>query len=91
MRKGLAKEQASYSKNEVLLTATGTVQQKEAYSEVQTTGDRLLQLAYTTASQIITNKINGAMSILDSTKKVQQKRLKEKALTNMAGNAVGAF
>lgn len=91
MRKGLAKEQASYTKNDVLLSATGTVQQKEAYAENQTIQDRMIQLAYTTAASIVSKKIDGAVSILESTRKVQQRRMKEKSLTNIAGNAVGAF
>lgn len=31
------------------------------------------------------------MTILDSARKVQQRRAKEKALSSMAGNAVGNF
>lgn len=91
IRKGLAKEQASYEKNDILLTATGTVQQKEAFALNQTAKDRMIQIAYATASSVISDKIDGAMAILDSAKKVQQRRMKEKVLTNQAGNAVGAF
>lgn len=91
MKKGLAKEQATYSKNEALLTATGTVQQKEAWAENQTSADRMIQLAYTTASNIVAKKIDGALDILDSAKKVQQRRAKEKVLTNAAGSTVGTF
>jgi hypothetical protein len=91
IRKGLAKEQATFAENEALLTVTGTVQEKKAKAENQTAEGRITQLAYTTASSVIQRKIEGAMAILDSTKKVQQRRLKEKALTNVAGNSVGAF
>lgn len=91
IRKGLAKEQATFAENEALLTVTGTVQEKKAKAENQTAEGRITQLAYTTASSVIQRKIDGAMAILDSTKKVQQRRLKEKALTNAAGNSVGAF
>lgn len=91
IRKGLAKEQATFDENEALLTATGTVQEKKAKAENATAQGRLTQLAYTTASAVVQRKIDGAMAILDSTKKVQQRRLKEKALTNAAGNSVGAF
>jgi hypothetical protein len=91
MRKGVAKEQATYTENDALLTATGTVQEKKAKAENQTAEDRLVQLAYTTAASIITRKIDGATTVLDSVKKVIANRTKEKVLTNMAGNAVGAF
>jgi predicted HNH restriction endonuclease len=91
MRKGVAKEQAAYTENDALLTATGTVQEKKAKAENQTAEDRLIQLAYTTAASIISRKIDGATAVLDSVKKVMANRTKEKVLTNMAGNAVGAF
>lgn len=91
MRKGLSKEHASYAKNEALLNATGTVAEKTAKAENQTVTDKIVMLAYTTANSIISSKIDGAMAILDSAKKVQQKRMKEKQLTATAGNAVGAF
>lgn len=91
MKKGLAKEQASYSKNDALLTATGTVQQKEAWAENQTCSARMIHLAYSTACSIVGKKIDGALAILDSAKKVQQRRLKEKVLTNAAGSSVASF
>lgn len=90
-RKGLAKEQATYAKNEALLKAVGTVQQKEAWAENETARDRMIQIAYTTAASIISKKIDGAMALVDSAKRVLASRDKEKALTGLAGSTVGAF
>ena len=91
VRKGISKEQASFSENDVLLTATGTVQEKKAKAENQTAEDRLLQLAYASAANILMKKIDGANTILGTVKSVLASRKQEKVLTNMAGNAVGSF
>lgn len=90
-RKGLAKEQAVYAKNDALLQATGTVQQKEAHAENQTASNRLVQIAYNTAASILSKKVEAAMSLADSAKRVLSSRDKEKALTGLAGNSVGTF
>lgn len=89
MRAGVAKEHATYAMNEAILGAAGTAQQKQATAENATVQDKLTELAYKTATKTVGRKIDGAMAILDSAKKVQQRRLKEKALTKMAGDAVG--
>lgn len=88
MKKGLSKEHAKYAQNEAMLHATGTVADKTAQAENITAQDRIAMLAYTTASSIVTRKVDGAMAILDSAKKVQQRRMKELALTSAAGSAV---
>ena len=91
MKKGLSKEHAKYAQNEAMLNATGTVADKTAKAENATVQDRITMTAYNTASSIVTKKIEGAMAILDSAKKVQQARSKEKALTAAATNSVGSF
>ncbi len=91
MRKGVAAEHAKYAQNEALMNATGTVSDKTAKAENATAQDRIVNIAYKTASGIVQKKIDGAMTILDSAKKVQQRKLKERQLTNMAGSAVGSF
>ena len=89
MKKGIAKEHAKYAENEALLNATGTVAEKQAKAELATVSDRITQTAYLTASSIVTRKIDGAMAILDSCKKVVQRRTAELKLTAQAGSAVG--
>lgn len=91
MRKGVATEHQKYAKNEALLNATGTVSDKQAKAENETAKERITELAYKTAASIVQKKLDGAMAILDSAKKVQQRRAKERALTSMAGNAVASF
>ena len=91
MKKGLSKEHAKYAQNEAMLNATGTVADKTAKAENATVQDRVTMAAYNMASSIVTKKVEGAMAILDSAKKVQQARSKEKALTAAATNAVGSF
>lgn len=91
MKKGLSKEHAKFAQNEALLNATGTVADKTARAENQTVADRITIQAYTMASSIVTGKIDGAMAILDSAKKVQQRRIMEMKLSGAAGSAVGAF
>ena len=89
MRKGVYKEHASFAKNEAMLNATGTVADKTAKAENQTAEDRLVQIAYNTASALVKSKLDGAMAILDSAKKVQARKLAEMRLTGQAGSAVG--
>lgn len=91
MKKGLSKEHAKFAQNEALLNATGTVADKTARAENQTVGDRITIQAYTMAASIVSGKIDGAMAILDSAKKVQQRRIMEMKLSGAAGSAVGAF
>lgn len=91
MKKGLSKEHAKYAQNEAMLGAMGTVADKTARAENATVQDRITMAAYTMAASIVTKKVEGAMAILDSAKKVQQARSKEKALTAAATNAVGSF
>lgn len=91
MKKGLSKEHAKYAQNEALLNATGTVADKTAKAEIATAEDRITMLAYTTAANIVGNKIDRAMAILDSAKKVQQRKLAEMKLTGLSVNAVGQF
>lgn len=91
MKKGLSKEHAKYAQNEALLNAQGTVADKTAKAEIATTEDRITMLAYTTAANIVGNKIDRAMAVLDSAKRVQQRKLAEMKLTGMSVNAVGSF
>ena len=91
IRKGISAENAKYNENEALLQSTGTVAEKQAKATNSTVNDRVVQLAYKSASATIQAKMNGAMEILSSAKKVQQRRLEELKLTKMAGNSVGAF
>ena len=91
IKKGMSAENAKYNENQVLLESTGTVAEKQAKAVNATVSNRVVQLAYKTASSVIQSKMNGAMEILASAKKVQQRRLEEMKLTKMAGNAVGAF
>ena len=91
MRKGIAAEQATVAENEQLLNATGTVQEKKAKAENATVQDRFIEMAYKTAASIINRKVEGAIDILNSARKIQATRQKEKYLTEAAGNGVGAF
>ena len=91
MKRGISKEHAKYAENEALLNAVGTVNDKKAIAENKTVQDRITQNAYSTAASIVKSKIDGAMAILDSAKKVQQRRIAEMKLTGAAGNSVGAF
>lgn len=91
MRKGIASEQATVAENEQLLNATGTVQEKKAKAENATVRDRFIEMAYKTAASIISRKIDGAIDILNSARKIQASRQKERYLTEAAGNGVGAF
>lgn len=95
MKKGLSKEHAKYAQNEAYLNmqieGKMTVADKTAKAENATVQDRITMTAYTMASSIVTKKVEGAIAILDSAKKVQAARSKEKALTAAATNAVGAF
>lgn len=91
MKKGISAENAKYFENDSLLGATGTVAEKQAKASNASIKDRVVQLAYKNASSIIQNKINMAMEILSSAKKVQQRRLEEIKLTKLAGNSVSAF
>lgn len=91
MKKGISKEHAKYAENEALLNAVGTVNDKKAIAENKTSEDRIIMNAYATASSIIKSKIDGAMAILDSAKKVQQAKITEMKLTSAAGNSSGAF
>lgn len=88
IRKGVSAENAKYTENDVLLQSTGTVVEKQAKAVNATVNNRVVQLAYKTASAKIQAKMNGAMEILNSAKKVQQRRLEEMKLTKQAGNAV---
>lgn len=88
IRKGVSAENAKYTENEVLLQSTGTVAEKQAKATNATVNNRVVQLAYKTASAKIQAKMNGALEILNSAKKVQQRRLEEMKLTKQAGNAV---
>lgn len=91
MRKGVAAEQATLAENEQLLQATGTVQEKKAKAENATIQDRFIEMAYKTASSIVSRKVDGAIDILNSARKIQASRQKEKYLTEAAGGGVGAF
>lgn len=91
IRKGISAENAKYNENEVLLQSTGTVAEKQAKAVNATINSRVVQLAYKTASSLVQAKMNGAMEILSSAKRVQQRRLEEIKLTKLAGNSVGAF
>ena len=88
MQKGLSKEHSKYTQNEALLTATGTVAEKQATAENKSAQDRITMLAYTSASSIVSSKIEGALVVLDSAKKIQQKRLTEAKLTAQVGGSV---
>ena len=70
---------------------TGTVAEKQAKASNSAIKERAVQLAYKVASSMVQSKVNSAMEILSSAKKVQQRRLEEMKLTKMAGNSVGAF
>ena len=91
MRKGLASEQATIAENEHLLNATGTVQEKKAKAENATTRDRFIEMAYKTATSIIMGKVEGAINILNSARKINSDRQKERYLTEISGNGVGSF
>lgn len=91
IKKGVSAETAKYCENEFLLSAVGTVAEKQAKASNESIKDRVVQLAFKTASQVVQQKMNNAMEILASAKKVQQRRLEEMRLTKMAGNSVGAF
>ena len=91
MRKGVATEQAKYALNDAQLKASGTVGDKKAIAENMTTKERITELAYKTAAGIVQKTIDGASAILDSTKKIQQTRLKEKQLSLMAGSSACTF
>lgn len=89
MKKGIAKESAKYAQNDALVNATGTVADKSAKAENATAEDRLLMLAYNTASSIVTKKYEGAEAILESCKLIQRKKIAEIKLTGTVGSGVG--
>jgi len=89
IRKGISAENAQYVENETLINSTGTVAEKQAKAQNATVNNRVVQLAYKNAAGKIQAKINAAMEILNSAKRVQQRRLEEMKLTKAAGNAVG--
>lgn len=91
MKKGLSKEQTKFATNEALLTATGTVAEKQAKADNAVAKEKLEQLAYHTASSIISSKLDGALAIWDAAKKVQAMRAKEMALVGQATSGVSAF
>lgn len=89
IRKGVSAENAKFYENEALLNATGTVVEKQAKATNSTIKNRVVSLAYKSATSLIQAKMNGAMEILGSAKRVQQRRLEEMKLTKMAGNSIG--
>ena len=91
IKKGMATENSKFVQNNCLINSVGTVAEKQAKSENESLKDRVVQLAYKSASSLIQSKINIAMEILASAKKVQQRRLEEMKLTKLASNSVGAF
>lgn len=91
VKKGISNETAKFKENESLLMVTGTVAEKQAKASNSAIKERAVQLAYKVASSMVQSKVNSAMEILSSAKKVQQRRLEEMKLTKMAGNSVGAF
>ena len=91
VKKGVAAENAKYTENDFLMQATGTVAEKQAKASNNSIKDRIVQLAYKGAASLIQTKMNAAMEILASAKKVQQRRLEEMRLTKMSSNSVGAF
>lgn len=91
MDKGLSKEHAVYAKNDAVLTATGTVAEKQAQAENKTAENRITDLAYTTVLNMVKSKIEAANQIWDAAKKVQAAKLKDQAFTGMVGSAVGNF
>ena len=91
VKKRISNETAKFKENESLLMVTGTVAEKQAKASNSAIKERAVQLAYKVASSMVQSKVNSAMEILSSAKKVQQRRLEEMKLTKMAGNSVGAF
>ena len=91
VKKGISNETAKFKENESLLMVTGTVAEKQAKASNSAIKERAVQLAYKVASSMVQSKVNSAMEILSSAKKVQQRRLEEMKLTKMAGNSVGAL
>lgn len=89
IKKGVSLESAKYQENQSLMTATGTVAEKQAQAANATINNRVVQLAYKSASSIIQSKVNAAMEILSCAKKVQQRKLEEMRLTRQAGSSVG--
>lgn len=91
IRKGVSLENAKFYENEQLLLATGTVAEKQAKANNSTIKNRVVSLAYKSATALVQGKMNAAMEILSSAKRVQQRRLEEMKLTKMAGNSVATF
>lgn len=90
LRKGLADENKSFKKNEAILTATGTVQEKTAKAEMACSEAHIVFLAYRNACGIISSKMESASELLNSLKKIQNRRIEEMRLTLMAKNG-GSF
>ena len=88
IRKGVSAETAKFSENEALLSATGTVAEKQAQAENASVNNRIVQQAYKVATSLVQAKVNGAMEILSSAKRIQQRRIEEMRLTKMAGDSV---
>ena len=88
VHKGISAESSKYKENQALLEATGTVAEKQSKASNAVIQDRIVQLAYKTASATLQAKMNGAMEILSSAKKVQQRRLEEMKLTKTSGSSV---
>lgn len=89
--KGVSGEDSKYTQNDYLLQATGTVAEKQAKAENSSVNNRIVSLAYKSATAKIQARMNGALEILSSAKRVQNRRLEEMKLTKIAGNSVGAF
>lgn len=88
VKKGVSGEKAKFYENELIINSTGTVSEKQAKACNATVKNRLVQLVYKTAASILQNKINTALELLNSAKKVQQRRLEEMKLTKIAGNSI---
>lgn len=90
LRKGLADESKSYKKNEAILNATGTVQEKTSKAELACSEGVIVFLAYKNACDIIRGKMDSASELLNSAKKIQSRRVEEMRLSQSSKNG-GTF
>ena len=91
VRKGVSLENAKYEENQCLLESTGTVVEKQAKANNSTIRNRVVSLAFKSATGLIQGKINAAMEILSSAKKIHQRRLEDLKLAKLSGNSVASF
>lgn len=74
--------------NDILLNTTGTVAQKSATAEKTVFNEEIVTLIYKRACSTIKSKIQFAMELLQSAKKVSSRRMTETELSRITPNSI---